>query len=84
MCFDIFGNLMNIGGKFLNGIELSSSEKILNKIQYLTVLTQFICHRKPERTFNVRGHYFPVCARCTGFYIAAFSYLFIFFMFNTT
>ena len=82
MCFDIFGNLMNIGGKFLNGIELSSSEKILNKIQYLTVLTQFICHRKPERTFNVRGHYFPVCARCTGFYIAAFSYfIFVYFFY---
>lgn len=36
--------------------------------------TRFICHRIPERTFNIRGHYFPVCARCTGFYISAFSY----------
>ena len=38
------------------------------------MFTQFICHRIPERTFNIRGHYFPVCSRCTGFYIAAFSY----------
>ncbi|MGL6298553.1 MAG: DUF2085 domain-containing protein [Methanobacteriaceae archaeon] len=34
----------------------------------------FICHRKPERTFKIKNTYFPVCARCTGFYIAAISY----------
>lgn len=28
----------------------------------------------PDRTFNIRGYYFLVCARCTGFYIGAFSY----------
>ena len=28
-----------------------------------------ICHRLPERSFFFRGHQFPVCARCTGFYI---------------
>ncbi len=33
-----------------------------------------ICHRLPDRTFKIRNWYFPVCARCTGFYIAAFSY----------
>ena len=33
-----------------------------------------ICHRLPDRTFKVKDWYFPVCARCTGFYIAAFSY----------
>ena len=33
-----------------------------------------ICHRLPDRTFKVRNWYFPVCARCTGFYIGAFSY----------
>ncbi len=27
-----------------------------------------ICHRKPERSFFIKGHQFPVCARCTGFY----------------
>ena len=35
----------------------------------------YICHRKPERTFQIRGHYFPVCARCTGFYISIAAYL---------
>ena len=36
--------------------------------------TSIICHRIPERTFKIRGHYFPVCSRCTGLYIGAFSY----------
>ena len=30
--------------------------------------TKFICHRRPERSFHIRNHQFPVCARCTGFY----------------
>lgn len=40
----------------------------------LNVFTRLICHRIPDRTFNIMGYYFPVCARCTGFYIGAFSY----------
>lgn len=79
-CLDIVG-LMNTLGGFFNGVEISSSEKIFKKINYLSVFTQFICHRKPERTFKIREHYFPVCSRCTGFYIGAFSY-FIYVYFN--
>lgn len=30
--------------------------------------TKILCHRKPERSFFIKGHQFPVCARCTGFY----------------
>lgn len=52
-----------------------------HKIHYLTVFTQFICHRKPERTFKIGDHCFPVCSRCTGIYIGAFSY-FIYVYFN--
>ena len=33
-----------------------------------------ICHRLPDRTFKIKNRYFPVCARCTGLYIGAFSY----------
>ncbi len=33
-----------------------------------------LCHRKPERSFFIKGHQFPVCARCTGFYISIFFY----------
>ena len=45
-----------------------------SQISFFVFFTQFICHRIPERTFNIQGHYFPVCSRCTGFYIAALSY----------
>ena len=40
----------------------------------LDMFMGFICHRIPERTFNIKGYYFPVCSRCTGFYIGALSY----------
>jgi uncharacterized membrane protein len=32
------------------------------------------CHRMPERTFKIKGHYFPVCSRCTGIYLGALCY----------
>ena len=38
-------------------------------------LTKYICHRKPERSFFIKGHQFPVCARCTGFYTGLVVYL---------
>ena len=37
-------------------------------------ITNLICHRKPERSFHIKGHQFPVCARCTGFYITLILY----------
>lgn len=33
-----------------------------------------ICHRKPDRSFFIKGYQFPVCARCTGFYISLLLY----------
>ena len=42
-----------------------------------------ICHRKPERSFFIKGHQFPVCARCTGFYsslIIYFTYTYYFYV----
>ncbi len=42
-----------------------------------------ICHRMPERSFFIKGHQFPVCARCTGFYITLmlyFIYTYFFFV----
>ena len=46
-------------------------------------ISNIICHRKPERSFFIKGHQFPVCARCTGFYIsliAYFTYTYYFFV----
>lgn len=36
---------------------------------------KLLCHRKPERSFFIQGHQFPVCARCTGFYTGLIVYL---------
>lgn len=50
-------------------------------ISTLRFFSQFICHRIPERTFKIRGYYFPVCSRCTGIYLGAFSYFIYAFFF---
>ncbi|MBV1755609.1 MAG: DUF2085 domain-containing protein [Methanobacterium sp.] len=34
-----------------------------------------ICHGLPERSFKIKGHMLPVCARCTGLYLGSFSYI---------
>ena len=31
----------------------------------------YICHQRPERSFHLGGRQLPVCARCTGLYLAA-------------
>lgn len=38
-------------------------------------LYTLFCHRLPERTFKIKGYYFPVCARCTGIYISMLIFL---------
>ena len=38
-------------------------------------VAKYICHRKPERSFFFKGHQFPVCARCTGFYTGLIVFL---------
>ena len=56
------------------GATSGDSNKNLSKV--------FICHRLPERTFKIKNHYFPVCSRCTGIYIGAFSYfIFVYFVY---
>ncbi|MDY9924322.1 DUF2085 domain-containing protein [Methanobacterium sp.] len=53
-----------------------SYNKHFEDIYYcVRIISRFFCHRIPERTFHVKGRYFPVCSRCTGLYIGAFLYL---------
>jgi len=64
--------------RLMDNQNLQESEEILEK----NLSKVFICHRLPERTFKVRDHYFPVCSRCTGVYIGAFSYyIFVYFVY---
>lgn len=37
-------------------------------------ILNFFCHRKSEKSFFIKDYQFPVCARCTGFYISMMSY----------
>lgn len=45
-------------------------------------LTKYLCHRIPERSFFIKGHQFPVCARCTGFYTGLVVYLILNFFYK--
>lgn len=38
---------------------------------------KYFCHQKPERSFQIKGHYFPICARCTGFYTTILIYMIV-------
>ena len=29
----------------------------------------YLCHRREDRSFKIHGHFFPVCARCTGIFV---------------
>ena len=35
------------------------------------VTGSFVCHQRPERSFQLGGRQMPVCARCAGLYAAA-------------
>ncbi len=37
----------------------------------------FFCHGIPERCFTIRGHTFPICARCTGLLIGVAAGFFL-------
>jgi uncharacterized membrane protein len=43
--------------------------KVAAALTYLSA--GYICHQRPERSFHLDGHPLPVCARCTGLYLAA-------------
>lgn len=55
--------------KHCSGIRLPGLR--INFLGYVFVF--YFCHRKPERTFQIMGHYFPVCSRCTGLVVGFFS-----------
>jgi uncharacterized membrane protein len=40
-------------------------------VAFIFAVGSVICHQRPERSFFLDGHQFPVCARCTGLYLSA-------------
>lgn len=61
--------------------KISSNKHFEDISDNVRIVSRFFCHRIPERTFQIKGRYFPVCSRCTGLYIGAFLY-FIYVYFN--
>jgi uncharacterized membrane protein len=51
------------------------AEAVSHEVRVATALTYlsagYVCHQRPERSFHLDGHQLPVCARCTGLYLAA-------------
>ena len=56
--------------------EIKGCLKNILKYFFMNILN-YLCHRKPERSFFIKGHQFPVCARCTGFYTTLILFLII-------
>lgn len=52
------------------------------KLNDIMNITKYFCHRIPERSFFIKGHQFPVCARCTGFYTGLAVYLIVYFFYK--
>jgi len=50
-------------------IERGRTHAVWTSAVYL--LASAICHQRPERSFSTSGVQWPVCARCSGLYIAA-------------
>lgn len=36
---------------------------------------KYVCHQRPDRSFFIRGHQFPLCSRCTGFVAGTISFI---------
>ena len=50
-------------------VEREQNHAVWTSAVYL--LASAICHQRPERSFWTSGVRWPVCARCSGLYIAA-------------
>lgn len=50
------------------------------RVKFIINPLNYICHRKPERSFHIKGHQFPVCARCTGLYLGIISFFIFYFI----
>lgn len=70
---------ISIIAPFQKGQPLPSKWRLLCMLSSIEKFTFFIgraiCHQLPERSFQLEGHYLPVCARDSGIYLGIFSSL---------
>jgi uncharacterized membrane protein len=53
-------------------LELSSGNRVLSAAALAMYSAGAeVCHQRPERSFHIGATQLPVCARCTGLYVAA-------------
>jgi uncharacterized membrane protein len=62
---------------FLSGALLPDSVYAIIASPFLKKIYGAVCHQHIEKTFLINGHYFLVCARCTGIYLGALFISFI-------
>jgi len=62
---------------FLSGSLMPDSLYALIASPFLKKMYGAVCHQHIEKTFLFNGHYFLVCARCTGIYFGALLISFI-------
>jgi uncharacterized membrane protein len=57
---------------FAAPLELSSGNRVLSAAALAMYSAgAVVCHQRPERSFHIGATQLPVCARCTGLYVAA-------------
>ena len=69
--FIIFIALFTWSAGFLLSSIFPDSAYIIIVQPFLKKIYGSVCHQRIEKTFLLNGHYFLVCARCTGIYLGA-------------
>ncbi len=62
---------------FLIGSIFPNSVYSIISLPFLKIIYRIVCHQIIEKSFFYNGHYFMVCARCTGIYTGALIISFI-------
>lgn len=58
------------------GIHIGRMNKIYKMLTHAGTILG--CHQRADRSFFIKGHQFPVCARCTGVFIGECSAVILF------
>jgi uncharacterized membrane protein len=62
---------------FISAVIFPGSVYVLIASPFLKKIYSTVCHQHIEKTIAYNGHFFLVCARCTGIYLGALFISFI-------